>query len=126
MNIPQDLRYAPTHEWSRVEGDHVVVGITDHAQKELSDVVFVELPKVGQQVTAGKACAVVESVKAASDIYAPVSGEVVAVNEALSADPSLVNKEPYAQGWFFKIKASQPSQINALQTAETYKQTIGL
>src|SRR5215204_3796941 len=105
-NIPSDLRYAKSHEWVRVAGDTATVGITDHAQHELTDVVFVELPAVGRKVTAGEACAVVESVKTASDIYAPVSGEVVEINNAVSDNPALVNSDPYGQGWFFRVKLS--------------------
>src|SRR5512144_640518 len=101
MNIPTNLRYAKTHEWVRVEGPVAVVGITDHAQHELTDVVYVELPAVGRDLEAGKECAVVESVKAASDIYAPVSGEIVAVNEELSHAPELINQDPYGKGWLF-------------------------
>src|SRR5512143_1165653 len=99
MNIPANLKYAKTHEWVRVTGDLARVGITDHAQHELTDVVFVELPAVGRRVRAGEACAVVESVKTASDIYSPVTGEVVAINEKLGSQPALVNTQPYADGW---------------------------
>ena len=106
MNTPEDLRYAKTHEWVRMEKDHATVGITDHAQTELNDVVFVDLPKLGKKVNAGDVIATVESVKAASDIYAPVGGEVVEANGALSSDPGLVNREPYANGWLFRMKPS--------------------
>lgn len=124
-NIPAELRYAPSHEWSRVEEDGTVtVGITDHAQDLLGDVVFVELPEVGRSVTAGEECAVVESVKAASDIYAPVSGEIVAFNEALGDTPELVNSEPYAGAWFFKIKPSDSSELDNLMDAEAYGASI--
>src|SRR4029450_5433669 len=99
--VPSELKYAKSHEWVRVDGDVATVGITDHAQHELTDVVFVELPAVGQHVKAKEACAVVESVKTASDIYSPVSGEVVAINQAAADDPSLVNSSPYDKGWFF-------------------------
>src|ERR1700749_3388751 len=105
--IPADLKYAKSHEWVRVSGGVATVGITDHAQHELTDVVFVELPAMGRKVRAGEACAVVESVKTASDIYSPVSGEVIEVNAAVSQDPALVNHEPYAKGWFYKIKLAQ-------------------
>src|SRR6266478_1694630 len=107
-NIPSDLKYAKSHEWIRVAADTATVGITDHAQHELTDVVFVELPQLGARVKAGEACAVVESVKTASDIYPPVSGEVIEVNKAVVDDPALVNREPYADGWFFKVKLSNP------------------
>src|SRR5882672_5859265 len=99
MNVPKNLKYAKTHEWARLEGDVAVVGITDHAQHELTDVVYVETPEVGKHIEAGKECAVVESVKAASDIYAPVSGDVVAVNDELGHAPELVNQNPYDKGW---------------------------
>src|SRR2546430_16965288 len=103
-NVPSDLRYAKSHEWVRVEGETATIGITDHAQHELTDVVFVELPAVGRKLKAGESCAVVESVKTASDIYSPLSGEVVAVNSEVSAHPELVNSAPYEKGWFFQIK----------------------
>ena len=124
-NIPADLRYAASHEWTRQEADGTVtIGITDHAQDLLGDVVFVELPDVGRTVSAGEECAVVESVKAASDIYAPVSGEVVAVNEALSDGPELVNSEPYEGAWFFKIKPSDSSELDKLMDADAYSASI--
>ena len=124
-NIPSDLRYARTHEWVRVSGDTATVGITDHAQQELTDVVFVELPAVGRQVKAGEACAVVESVKTASDIYSPVSGEIIEVNQAVVGDPSLVNREPYAGGWFVKIRLSTPAELETLLGADQYRAQIG-
>src|ERR1022692_4258891 len=108
-NVPSDLKYAKSHEWVRVSGDTAVVGITDHAQQELTDVVFVELPEVGRKVKAGETCAVVESVKTASDIYSPVSGDILEVNKLAVADPALVNSEPFASGWFYKIKLSSPT-----------------
>src|SRR6266480_22884 len=116
--IPADLKYAKSHEWVRVEKDVATIGITDHAQHELTDVVFVELPDVGRKLKAGDACAVVESVKTASDIYSPVSGEVVEVNKAAADNPGLVNTEPYAGGWFFKIKLSNAAELDALLTPE--------
>src|SRR3954447_631165 len=109
--VPGDLKYAKSHEWVRVSGDTAVVGITDHAQAELTDVVFAEVPQVGRKVKAGEACAVVESVKTASDIYSPVTGEIIEANSALSADPELVNKDAYGQGWFFKVKLSNPAEV---------------
>ncbi|HZV33754.1 MAG TPA: glycine cleavage system protein GcvH [Verrucomicrobiae bacterium] len=124
-NIPSDLRYAKSHEWVRVSGDTATVGITDHAQHELTDVVFVELPAKDRQLKAGDACAVVQSVKTASDIYSPVSGQIVEVNKALSDNPALVNSEPYGNGWFYKIKLSNPGEVNALLTPEQYKQQVG-
>jgi glycine cleavage system H protein len=124
-NVPSDLKYAKTHEWVRVTGDVATVGITDHAQHELTDVVFVELPEVGRQIKAGEACAVVESVKTANDIYSPVSGEITEANESVVADPALVNSEPYTAGWFYKIKLSNPAELNALLGAEQYQAQIG-
>jgi glycine cleavage system H protein len=124
-NVPADLKYAPSHEWVRVAGDVATVGITDHAQHELTDVVFVELPEVGRKVKTGEACAVVESVKTASDIYSPVSGEVTEVNKAVVENPALVNSEPYAGGWFYKIKLANPVELNALLSPEKYQAQIG-
>ena len=123
-NVPQDLKYAKSHEWVRREGNTATVGITDHAQQELTDVVFVELPAVGRKVSAGESCAVVESVKTASDIYAPVSGEVIAVNADLAGHPELVNTAPYAGGWFFKVQLSDPAEIDRLLTPESYTKQI--
>jgi len=113
-DVREDLKYTPSHEWVRVEGDIATVGITDHAQHELTDVVFVELPEVGKTLHAGEPCAVVESVKTASDIYAPVSGQVIAANPAVTKEPGLVNHEPYDGGWFFKVKLADPAEVNAL------------
>ena len=124
-NVPAELKYAKSHEWVQVSGDLAIVGITDHAQHELTDIVFVELPAVGRTLAAGEACAVVQSVKTASDIYAPVSGEVVEVNSALGDDPGLVNREPFGAGWFFKIKPTQPAEMDALLTAAQYAAQIG-
>ena len=123
--VPSDLKYAKSHEWVRVEKDTATIGITDHAQHELTDVVFVELPEVGRKLKAGDACAVVESVKTASDIYSPVSGEVVEVNKAAADNPGLVNSEPYEGGWFFKIKLSNAAELNTLLSPENYKAQIG-
>jgi glycine cleavage system H protein len=123
-NVPEDLKYAKSHEWVRVTGDAAVVGITDHAQHELTDVVFVELPDVGRKITAGEACAVVESVKTASDIYSPVSGEVIEVNKSVVDNPALVNSEPYGGGWFYKIKLSNPGDVNGLLSAAQYTTQI--
>jgi len=124
-NIPSDLKYTKSHEWVRVSGDTATVGITDHAQHELTDVVFVELPAVGRQVKAGDACAVVESVKTANDIYSPVSGEITEANPAIVANPALVNTEPYKGGWFYKLKLSAPAELSALLTPEQYQAQIG-
>jgi len=124
-NIPSDLKYAKSHEWVRVSGDVATIGISDHAQHELTDVVFVELPAVNRQLKVGESCAVVESVKTASDIYAPVSGQVTEVNKAVVDNPALANTEPYGGGWFFKVKLSQPAELGALLTPEQYKAQIG-
>ncbi|AEA86068.1 glycine cleavage system protein H [Pseudomonas sp. BAY1663] len=120
-DIPSDLRYAASHEWARLEADgSVTVGISDHAQEALGDVVYVELPELGRQLGAGQEAGVVESVKAASDIYAPVSGEVVAINEALADSPELVNSDPYGS-WFFRLQPSDPAQLDKLLDATGYQ-----
>ncbi len=124
MSIPSDLKYAKSHEWVRVDGDTATVGITDHAQSELTDVVFVELPAAGRAVAAGEACAVVESVKAASDIYAPVAGEILEGNPALEGDPGLVNTDPYGEGWLFRIRLASPGDLEALLDAVAYGEAI--
>lgn len=124
-NIPTNLKYASSHEWLRAEGDGIyTVGITEHAQELLGDMVFVELPEVGESVAQGDDVAVAESVKAASDIYAPVSGEIVAVNEALSDSPELVNSSPYEDGWMFKIKIADEAELGALLDAAGYQSAI--
>ncbi|ASV56762.1 Glycine cleavage system H protein [Lelliottia jeotgali] len=120
-NVPAELKYSKEHEWLRKESDGTyTVGITEHAQELLGDMVFVDLPDVGATVSAGDDCAVAESVKAASDIYAPVGGEIVAVNDALSDSPELVNSEPYTGGWIFKIKANDEAEVEALLDATAY------
>jgi len=124
-NVPADLKYTKSHEWVRVSGNIATVGITDHAQHELTDIVFVELPIAGRKVKAGEACAVVESVKTASDIYSPVSGEILETNKAVVENPALVNKEPHTGGWFYKIKLSNPAELNALLSPEAYQKQIG-
>jgi glycine cleavage system H protein len=124
MNVPEDLLYTESHEWIKREGDKVRVGITDHAQAELTDVVYVELPKKDRQANAKEAIAVVESVKAASDIYAPVKGTVVEANQALEADPGLINREPYGKGWIFVLKIDNPDDLKQLKDAAAYKQQI--
>ena len=116
-----EKRYTEDHEWVMVSGDEAVVGISDHAQEQLGDIVFVELPAVGKVLEKGKEAAVVESVKAASEIYAPADGEVVAVNEALTEAPAKVNSDPEGDGWFFKMKLSDPSQLAGLMDAAAYK-----
>lgn len=123
--VPADLKYAKSHEWVRVNGDAATVGITDHAQHELTDIVFVELPQVGRKLKAGESCAVVESVKTASDIYAPISGEVTAVNQKVVDNPSLVNDQPYGDGWFFQIKASGENELASLLSPADYSKQIG-
>jgi glycine cleavage system H protein len=123
-NVPPDLNYAKSHEWVRESGGTATVGITDHAQHELTDVVFVELPAVGRKVKAGEACAVVESVKTASDIYSPVSGEVIEVNKPVVDNPALVNSDPYGAGWFYKIRISQPEELKGLLSPEQYAAQI--
>jgi len=121
MLDPKTLKYQQSHEWLSPDG---VVGISDHAQKEITDVVFVELPKVGRQVKRGEACCVVESVKAAFDIYAPLSGEIAAVNPDAAKDPAVVNREPYGKGWLFKIAPSSPSESSALMDAAAYEKFL--
>ncbi len=120
-NIPSDLKYTKSHEWvSDNENGTITVGITDHAQELLGDLVFVELPEVGKELDAEEACAVVESVKAASDIYAPVAGEVTEVNEALEDQPELINSDPYGEGWLFKMKVADPDSLESLLSADDY------
>jgi glycine cleavage system H protein len=126
MNIPENLRYATSHEWILVEGDTGTVGITDHAQAELTDIVFAEPPAIGKTVKAGDVAAVVESVKAASDIYAPVTGEVIERNEAIEADPSLLNTDPFGAGWIFKIRIAEAKELTALKDAAAYREQIGV
>ena len=121
MDFPDNLFYTSTHEWVRKEGDkEVFVGITQYAQEQISDVVFVELPKIGAAVSTGKACAVVESVKAAYDIYAPVSGKVIKINDKLEGSPQLVNEDSYGEGWFFEIEMENPEELKALLKANEY------
>ncbi|MGQ9735134.1 MAG: glycine cleavage system protein GcvH [Thermaceae bacterium] len=124
MDAPKDRFYAKTHEWALPEGGEVIVGITDHAQEQLGDVVYVELPQVGRKVAAQEAVAVVESVKTASDIYAPVAGVIVAVNEALTATPELINQDPYGEGWIFKLKPDNLSDLDSLLDAEAYSASL--
>ena len=122
-NVPENLRYTESHEWANAEeAEAIKVGITDHAQAQLGDLVFVELPAVGDEFDQGDACAVVESVKAASDIYTPIAGEIVAVNEALEDDPALVNTDPYGGGWLFAVKPADEGALDDLLDAKTYAQ----
>lgn len=125
MNIPENLRYATSHEWILVEGETGTVGITDHAQAELTDIVFAEPPAIGKSVKVGEVAAVVESVKAASDIYAPVGGEVIARNEAIEADPSLLNTDPFGAGWIFKVRIADTAELASLKDAAAYREQIG-
>jgi glycine cleavage system H protein len=123
-NIPEELRYTREHEWARREGDRVRVGITAYAQEQLGDVVFVELPKVGARVTAHQSFGVVESVKSVSDLFAPVTGEVVEVNADLKSDPALVNRDPYGRGWMIVIQPSSPGEWDQLLTARQYEEHV--
>jgi glycine cleavage system H protein len=124
-NIPSELRYAPTHEWVRNEGDGIyTIGITEHAQELLGDMVFIELPDIGDIVSAGEDVAVAESVKAASDVYAPITGEVVAINEELEDSPELVNSDAFGDGWLFTVKAEDESEVEDLLDAEGYADSI--
>ncbi len=124
MNISADLLYTDHDEWARVEGEEVVAGITDHAQDQLSDIVYVELPEVGDTLVKGEAYGVVESVKAASDVYMPVSGEIVAINEELEDTPEIVNKDAYGQGWFVRIRISDASELKSLLDADAYQAKV--
>ena len=124
-NIPAELKYLESHEWARIESDGTVtIGISDHAQGALGDLVFVEVPEVGKSLSKGGAAAVVESVKAASDVYSPVSGEVIAANDALSGSPELVNSDPYGAGWLFKIKPSNTGELQQLLDAKAYEKVV--
>lgn len=125
MNVPDDLLYTESHEWVRRDGDKIRVGITDHAQAELTDVVFVELPKVGATYEARSTIAVVESVKAASDIYAPAKGTVVEANKALEANPALINTDPYGEGWIYVLQIENDDSLKDLKDAATYKASLG-
>ncbi len=125
MNVPDHLHYTASHEWiDSTDADAVPMGISDHAQQELTDVVFLELPEVGRSISKGEAFAVIESVKAANDIYAPVSGEIVEVNETLVEAPEPINTDPYGDGWMVKIRLSDPSEIESLMNAESYREHI--
>ncbi len=124
MNIPDDLQYTQTHEWIRQEDDEIVVGITDFAQAQLSDLTYVELPAIGDQVGVGDEIAVLESVKAASDIYAPVAGTITGVNELLQESPELLNADPYGEGWLFKLRPQNMADLDDLLEAEQYEETL--
>jgi glycine cleavage system H protein len=124
-NVPEDLKYTESHEWVSVEADGSVrIGISDHAQEALGDLVFVELPEVGDNIDQGDACAVVESVKAASDIYSPVTGEIIAINEALEDDPGVVNADPYGDGWLYQVNLSDVAELEGLLDAEAYEESL--
>jgi glycine cleavage system H protein len=125
MNVPRELRYTKEHEWIRVEGGEAVVGVTDYAQGELGDVIFVELPAPGSKIAQMKPFGTIDAVKTVSDLFAPVSGEIVAVNDALKDDPALVNRSPYKDGWMVRIRLDSPAEVNALLTAEDYEKTLG-
>ena len=121
MNIPPELRYSSDHEWVRVDGDTVVIGITEFAQDSLGDIVFVEAPEVGRSVKAGESFTEVESTKSVSDIYAPITGDIVSTNDALSAQPELLNQDPYGEGWICSIRIADPSELDGLLDAEGYR-----
>jgi len=125
MNIPGDLKYTKDHEWIKAEGDVVTVGITDYAQGELGDVVFVELPEPGQTVEMDESFGTIEAVKAVADLFCPVSGEISETNEELENDPEIVNKDPYSAGWMVKIRLSDTTQLDGLMSAEDYEKMIG-
>ena len=125
MDTPSDLRYTSDHEWVRIEGDVATIGITDYAQDALGDVVFVQLPSAGSTVKATASISEVESTKSVSDIYAPLSGEVIEVNAALEADPSVLNSDAYGKGWIFKVRISDPSEISTLLSASDYEDLLG-
>ena len=124
MNIPSNLFYAKTHEWAKKDGDKIIVGITDYAQHEITDIVHVELPEIGKKFTQAQACAVVESVKSAFDIYCPVSGTVVEINEELLSSPELINQDAYGKGFFFVIKPENEDELKNLMSAQDYEKTI--
>ena len=125
-DIPTDLKYASSHEWVNVEGDTAIIGISDHAQDELTELVFIELPEIGRELAAGDPCAVVESVKTASDIYAPVSGQVIETNDALDTEPGTVNEDPYGDGWFYKIRLANPKELDDLLSPDDYGEQVNV
>ncbi len=125
MNLPATLRYSNDHEWCRVEGDIAVIGITDFAQSQLGDIVFVDVPTVGESLAAGEVFGSIEAVKTVSDAFLPVSGEIIELNEAIDADPSIVNKDAYGEGWMIKVRMSNPAEVDSLLTAEQYAELIG-
>lgn len=125
MNIPAELKYTKDHEWIKIEGDTATVGITDFAQRELGDIVFIEIETVGEQIDKGEVFGTVEAVKTVSDLFMPVTGEVIAFNERLESEPELVNSDPYGDGWMIKIKIEEPSDVDELLTADSYKEETG-
>lgn len=125
MNIPSNLKYSNDHEWCRLEGDTAYVGITDFAQSQLGDIVFVDVPTVGEEVPAGEVFGSIEAVKTVSDAFLPLSGEVVEFNPAVDADPAVVNKDPYGEGWLVRVKVSNPAEYDDLLTPEQYAELIG-
>ena len=124
MKVPGELKYTEEHEWVKVEGDIAIVGITDFAQNELSDIVYVELPEVGKNIKKGDVIATVEAVKTVADVYSPVSGEIIEVNEKLKDEPSIINNDPYGEGWIAKVKMENPEEINALLDHVAYKKLV--
>lgn len=125
MNIPANLKYAKTHEWAKISGNVAKIGISDFAQHELTDIVFVELPKQGNMIEKGKACIVLESVKTAADIYSPLTGNVIKINEKVQEAPELVNNDPYGEGWLFELEIKNSGEINNMLTPDEYKELIG-
>lgn len=124
MKVPEELKYTEEHEWVKIEGDIAIVGITDFAQNELSDIVYVELPEVGKNIKKGDVIATVEAVKTVADVYSPVSGEIIEVNEKLKDEPSIINNDPYGEGWIAKVKMENPEEINALLDHAAYKKLV--
>lgn len=125
MNVPANLKYSADHEWCRVEGDHAFIGITDFAQSQLGDIVFVDVPTVGETLAANEVFGSIEAVKTVSDAFLPVSGEVMEFNEGVDADPAIVNRDPYGDGWIIKIRLTDKSQVDGLMSADKYKELIG-
>lgn len=125
MNIPEDLRYSKDHEWARIDGDEVTIGITDYAQGELGDIVFVEMPAIGDATEQGKPCGSIEAVKAVSDLYASVSGEVVDINTELETNPGIINQDAFGQGWILKVKIADTAELDSLLSAAEYQKMIG-
>lgn len=125
MNIPANLKYSNDHEWCRIEGDEVYIGITDFAQSQLGDIVFVDVPTVGETLAAGEVFGTIEAVKTVSDAFIPVGGEVLEFNTAVDADPAVVNRDPYGEGWIIKVRMTDPAEYEALLSAEQYKELIG-